>query len=140
RLLNEFLSFARPPQLATEAHDVVAIVRQVIELERPKADAGGVALAVRGDDQALPAPVDAGKLHQIIQNLVRNAIEATPAGGAVTGALESTDAAVAVHVTDNGAGIPSAIQARIFEPFFSTKPEGTGLGMAIVHSLVAAHG
>lgn len=139
-LLNDFLSFARPPELHIHEHDVVAIGRQVIELERPLAVRRGVELEFHEQPPIL-AQVDSGKIHQIIQNLVRNALEATDHGGhvrvAITSSLENT---VNISVTDDGGGIPPDVLPRIYEPFFSTKETGTGMGMAIVHSLVTMHG
>ncbi|MBL8626723.1 MAG: hypothetical protein JNK64_35870 [Myxococcales bacterium] len=140
RLLNELLSFARPSSLTTVEHDVVAVVRQVMEVERPLAVARDIELALHGDGGALPAEIDAGKVHQIVQNLVRNAIEAAPAGGHVKVALATTLTDLMIGVSDDGPGIAPEIVARIYEPFFSTKESGTGMGMAIVHSLVTQHG
>ena len=86
------------------------------------------------------ARVDPAKVHQIVANLVRNAVEAVTANGRVQVTVESALDGVIVRVEDDGPGIPGAVQARIYEPFFSTKESGTGLGMSIVHSLVALHG
>jgi signal transduction histidine kinase len=85
------------------------------------------------------AEVDGGKVHQIVQNLVRNAIEAAPGNSAVQIDVDQSDERVAIAIEDHGPGIPEEIKRRMFEPFFSTKEAGTGLGMAIVHSLVAQH-
>ena len=139
-LLNDFLTFARPPELHTSDQDVVDIVRHVLELEKPLADRRRVTLAM-GEHSPIVAKVDSGKLHQIVQNLVRNGLEATPEGGHVQVAV-SNGAPNAFHivVTDDGPGIPEDVLPRIYEPFFSTKESGTGMGMAIVHSLVAMHG
>ena len=71
---------------------------------------------------------------------MRNSIDAVSAGGHVTVALHGDAAHVHVQVQDDGPGIPDAIRSRIYEPFFTTKDSGTGLGMAIVHSMVALHG
>lgn len=139
-LLNDFLSFARPPELHIYEHDVMAIARQVIELEKPLAEQRGVEL-VFADRPPIIAQVDTGKIHQVIQNLVRNGIEATPRGGHVTVTVgNGVDDMVHIRVTDDGGGIPSDVLPRIFEPFYSTKESGTGMGMAIVHSLVSMHG
>ena len=85
--------------------------------------------------------VDPGRVHQVILNLVKNAIEAVPDRGhvelRVAGAVGGGSV---VTVVDDGPGIPPDVLARIYEPFFSTKESGTGLGMAIVHSLVELHG
>jgi signal transduction histidine kinase len=137
-MLNEFLTFARPPELRPQAHDVVAIARHVIELERALAERSGTELAYEGAGPAV-APVDPGKLHQVIQNLVRNALEAAPNGHVkVSVALERT--MLHVRISDDGPGIPDEIRSRIYEPFFSTKEGGTGMGMSIVHNFVAMHG
>ena len=83
--------------------------------------------------------VDAAKLHQVVLNLVRNAIEAVSAGGHVTLELTADATRIQLRVQDDGTGIPDEVKARIYEPFFSTKESGTGLGMSIVHSLVSLH-
>ena len=139
-LLNDFLTFARPPELHLSEQDVVEIVRHVIELERPLAERRHVTLAMQ-DHQPVIANVDAGKLHQILQNLVRNGLEAALEGGHVDVEVENgAPDAFHILVHDDGPGIPDEVLPRIFEPFFSTKESGTGMGMAIVHSLVAMHG
>ncbi len=139
-LLGDFLAFARPPELNPERHDVAAIVRQVVELERLGAERKGATLTVAGSPHELHADVDAPKLHQILLNLVRNAIEAVPSGGHVAVELSALPTSFKLRVADDGPGIPELVRQRIFEPFFSTKEGGTGLGMSIVHSLVTLHG
>jgi signal transduction histidine kinase len=138
-LLDDFLAFARPPELHLHDQDVVEICRHVIELERPLADKRGVNLELQVPAQ-LVASIDAGRLHQVIQNLVRNGLEAAPRGGHVSLALHNGENSVHVRVRDDGPGIPDDVRSRIYEPFFSTKESGTGMGMAIVHSLVTLHG
>lgn len=139
-LLNEFLVFARPPELLPQEHDVVAAVRQVIDVERQAAEPRGVALALDAVPAQILAEVDIAKVHQLVQNLVRNACEAVSAGGHVTAGVRADDARCVIRVSDDGPGIPDHIVPRIYEPFFSTKEGGTGLGMSIVHSLVSLHG
>jgi len=93
------------------------------------------------DHAPILAKVDSGKLHQIVQNLVRNGLEATAEGGHVEVVVTNgVPNAFHIVVKDDGPGIPEDVLPRIYEPFFSTKESGTGLGMAIVHSLVAMHG
>ena len=143
QLLNEFLAFARPPQLGAADHDLVGIARQVLEAERPLAEAAGVDLRLEPASPTVVAELDPGKLHQILQNLVRNGIEAVVGRAAPVVAVALAtgpggDAVVAVR--DNGVGIADEVVPHIYEPFYSTKEGGTGMGMAIVHSLVTAHG
>jgi signal transduction histidine kinase len=139
-LLNEFLSFARPPDVRTEDHDVLAIARTVIERERVFAERTGTELKLDSTEAAVIAPVDSGKLHQVVQNLVRNAIEAASANGHVTVGVSIDRNALHIRVADDGPGIPDHVRPRIYEPFFSTKEGGTGMGMSIVHNFVAMHG
>jgi signal transduction histidine kinase len=137
-LLNDFLAFARPPDLYVQERDVAAIVRQAAELERRAAEHHGAELAI--DAAPLIAAIDGPKLQQVVSNLVRNAIEAIPPGGHVSVALVPGAEHFVIRVGDDGPGIPEEIRPRIYEPFFTTKESGTGLGMSIVHSLVAMHG
>jgi signal transduction histidine kinase len=138
RMLNEFLAFARPSRLVLADHDVVAILRDVVTAQQPFAAAHNAAIQIAGVD-SLRARVDADKLRQIALNLVRNALEAVPAGGRVVVTILGDDRHVHLAVEDDGPGIPEAIQHRIYEPFFTTKEGGTGLGLSIVHGMVAAH-
>ena len=139
-LLNDFLSFARPPELHLQDHDIAEIVRHVVEVERPSAEKHGATLVLVSAPEALLARCDSGKLQQIVMNLVRNAIEAVSPGGHITVELTGTHDHFTIRVQDDGPGIPPEVQKRIYEPFFSTKEGGTGLGMSIVHSLISLHG
>jgi signal transduction histidine kinase len=139
-LLNDFLTFARPPEIHPVEADIVAMCRQVIELERPLAQRCGIELSFT-EHAPILAHFDSGKLHQVVQNLVRNGLEAAAKGGHVRVAVTNGDEnAVHIRIADDGPGIPPEVLPRIYEPFFSTKETGTGMGMAIVHSLVTLHG
>jgi signal transduction histidine kinase len=139
RLLNEFLAFARPADLDLGKHDVVEIAQTVIAVERGLADKRGATIRLICDPPVI-ATIDPHKLRQILQNLIRNALEAVSRGGLVTIELRGDEDRFYLAVGDNGPGIPPAILNRIYEPFFSTKDGGTGLGMSIVHSMVTLHG
>jgi two-component system sensor histidine kinase HydH len=141
QLLNEFLDFARPAQLVAGEHDLVAIARHVIELERARADARQVTIDFQVTADRVIAWADAARIHQVLINLVENALEAVPLGGHIELRVAGAVGGGAIlTVVDDGPGIPPETLARIYEPFFSTKEGGTGLGMAIVHSLVELHG
>lgn len=111
----------------------------VVARARPAAEAAGVRLVVTGDP---PCPLDnrsAGLLGLSLSNLVENAVQATPAGGTVTLRLGGADPIVC-EVADEGAGVPEAVRARLFEPQASTKSGGSGLGLAITRQLAQALG
>ncbi len=138
-LVNDFLAFAQPAELDLAEWDLAALVEEACAAMQPAAVARDATLAFERPSAPLRARVDRPKLFQVLENLLRNAIEAVPPGGAVRVDLGATADTVTIAVADTGAGIPEALRSRIFEPFFSTKDHGTGLGMAIVHSLVAMH-
>jgi signal transduction histidine kinase len=139
-LLDDFLTFARPSALQGQEADVATIVRNVIELEHIAAAAAHKELQVVVVPTSLVARCDALKLEQIVLHLVRNAIEAVEPGGHVTVELLVDEGAFVIRIQDDGPGIPDDVRRRIYEPFFSMKSGGTGLGMSIVHSLVVLHG
>ncbi len=138
-LLDEFLAFAQPPALDPQSEDLVSLVRDVVEGDRALAVQRGARLTFVADPEPIIAEIDAAKIRQIVESLVCNALEAVPAGGDVSVALVPEAGRVHIRVTDNGPGIPSDVLPRIYEPFFSTKEGGTGMGLSIVHSLVALH-
>ncbi|MDB4970214.1 MAG: hybrid sensor histidine kinase/response regulator [Myxococcales bacterium] len=137
--LDEFLQFARPRESSSAPVDVAQLIGQVIELLRPQAVAAQ--LTLEADLGALPSlPADAARLRQSLVNLVLNAIEATPAGGAVRLVAAVEGDHLSVCVDDSGPGVPAAARDRIFDAFFTTKDSGNGLGLSLVHSIVQQHG
>ncbi|MCG8416384.1 MAG: ATP-binding protein [Proteobacteria bacterium] len=140
QLVREFLDFARPSVLDVEECDVVELVRNAVELQRPAASASGVHIELATPDRPVIVAVDRGKMQQVILNLLRNAIEALDATGRITVEVAADGTGALVRVRDNGPGIADDVLTRLFEPFFSTKEQGTGLGMAICHSLITQHG
>ena len=138
-LLDEFLAFARPPALDARPADVAAVVRDVVADHQVLATRSGVALTLETTTSPIVAEVDATKIRQIVASLVCNAIDAASRGGTGTVAVHHGEGRVHIHVTDDGPGIPTEVLPRIYEPFFSTKDGGTGMGMSIAHSLVALH-
>jgi two-component system sensor histidine kinase HydH len=141
-LVEDFLRFARPADLYVRKFDANSMVRHIIELQRPEAARHGIELRAELPEETLYIDGDRDKLQQVVLNVVRNAIEALEErGGNIVVSLAWADAGMLLlRVKDDGPGIPKDILSRIFEPFFSTKPMGTGLGMAICHSLVHQHG
>ena len=141
-LVDDFLRFARPADLYLRKFDANALIRHVIELQRPEAARAGIELRAELPDEILHVNGDREKLQQVVLNVVRNGIEALEeTGGNIQVSLGWAEGGMLLlRVRDDGPGIPDDILSRIFEPFFSTKPMGTGLGMAICHSLIQQHG
>ena len=83
---------------------------------------------------------DPDQLRQVLDNLLRNAIDATPPGGRVTLSAEWTPRHLVFEVRDTGSGIAADVLPKIFDLYFTTKPQGTGIGLAVSQQIVAAHG
>lgn len=137
RLVEEFLDYARPRPLDLEPVDAARLAEEVRELCLPLAEAGGVALTAAG---AGTLEADRHLLRRAALNLVRNAVEASPPGGEVSLRLEVSRGQAQLTVLDRGPGLPAEARARLFEPFSTTKPGGTGLGLALARKAALAHG
>jgi signal transduction histidine kinase len=138
-IVQRFLEYARPPKLAPRATDLAAEVREIVEATRPMALSRGVTLDADVAGAAI-AVIDPAQLRQAIDNLLRNAIEATQAGGQVAIVARSTGKGHSIEVRDTGAGIAPDDLPRIFDLYFTTKAHGTGVGLAVTHQIVGAHG
>jgi signal transduction histidine kinase len=137
-ILEDFLAFARPREIEPAPVDVTAVLGRVVDLLSAQADRVEVKIERRWRE--VPAVSgDSGRLQQAFVNLLLNAIQATPPGGVVTLAMEPAGDTVRIAVEDSGPGIPEALRTRIFEPFFTTKQAGSGIGLALVHSIVDQH-
>jgi signal transduction histidine kinase len=139
RIVQELLDLARPHRLEVGSVDLAVLAREAIER---LTDAG--ALHDRSVRVVAEHPVlvsaDAGKLRQVIANVVVNAAEATAATGTITIDAKAEGNRATLTVADDGPGIAPEIRDQMFEPFVTTKPHGTGLGLAIAHAIVDAHG
>jgi signal transduction histidine kinase len=141
QLSEEYLRVARLPSPRMEAEDVAAAVNAVVDFARPEAERAYCTLSVDVKSPPLPAALfDEAQLRQALLNLLRNAREAMPDGGAIDVVVRAEGMSVLIEVMDRGTGIPDDVRAKIFDPFFSTKGEGTGLGLAITRQIVEAHG
>jgi len=138
-IVQQFLEFARPPALVRRLVTLEPMARAAADALRPLAKARGVALEfdASGSHDAF---VDPDQLRQVLDNLVRNAIEATPAGGRVSVSMRSGAREQVVVVRDTGSGIPAEHLPKVFDLYFTTKPQGTGVGLAVSHQIVTAHG
>lgn len=140
-LVSEFLDFARPSALTKKRVVVQALVSRVLELTAAQAEASGITVRADTPPQDLTLMADAGKLQQVLLNIVQNAVEAlAPAGtGLIVVRARRQPRNVVLEVEDDGPGLPSP-DAPVFDAFFSTKPSGTGLGLAITHRIITDHG
>jgi signal transduction histidine kinase len=137
-LITRFLQFARPLEIRPERADLAQMLDRAIALvER---EAPGIAIYKNYAPEIPPFPFDSELLERVFYNLVLNAVQASPAGGAVTVKARAGAGLAEVAVIDRGAGIEPKHLETIFNPFFTTKPQGVGLGLAIVSKIVDEHG
>jgi len=141
RILSDFLVFARPRESKPLEADIRVVVDHVAALIREDPGrAERVQLSV-GIDPAVPAfRFDADQLTQVLWNIALNGVEAMEGPGRLDITVARRGAAVAIAVTDTGGGIPVEERRRVFEPFYSRKRSGTGLGLTIARRIVATHG
>jgi two-component system NtrC family sensor kinase len=137
-IVRSLLDFARQKPLVLQPVDLNAVVEEALTLVAHRLSLENVAL----ERELAPLPPvrgDFGHLRQALVNVVMNACDATPAGGRVRVATRRAGAMAELEVSDTGAGIAPENLKKLFEPFFSTKEKGTGLGLAVVYGIVQRH-
>lgn len=130
--VTQLLSFARRESPAGQPLSVDEVVRSAADLFRANAREQGIALDCEIQVEALLAGKSVSALRDALSNLLLNALQATPPGGKVELLAAAADGELLISVQDSGAGVPSDLRERIWEPFFTTRQRGTGLGLAIV--------
>jgi signal transduction histidine kinase len=138
--VSEFLRFARPPRPNLQPIAVRPLLADLAGFIGPECARKGVSLslAVAGEPETVAA--DAFQLKHAVLNLVLNALQATPEGGAIVIAVGRGGSGIEIAVRDTGEGMPGDVLPRVFDPFFSTREGGTGLGLPIARRIVEAHG
>jgi signal transduction histidine kinase len=133
---------SRPASEKKGPTEVNALVEQVLELSRKRCDENQVEVVWKPAAHTPPLLLMADQIKQVFLNLLLNAIEAMPGGGQlrVSTACTSHPAGVRIEFTDNGVGIAPDVLPQVFEPFYSTKLEGIGLGLSISYTIVERHG
>jgi signal transduction histidine kinase len=147
KIIKQFLDFARPRPPSLELMDVRRVLDETLALVMYEMEAQGVSLEKEYASELPPVPMDREQMKQVFLNLLLNAIQAMEQGGQlkVSAALKNllpgarSDSFMEIFFQDTGKGIPEDMQARIFEPFFSTKEEGIGLGLPIAQRIVEEH-
>ena len=137
RLVEGGLTEVRPLAPARRAVPLGPLLEEVAALLRPLAAGRGVEVTVAASGEAR---ADRDQLRRALVNLVRNALEASPDNGVVALAASRAGAGAVLEVHDRGPGLDEAARQRLFQPFATTKPHGTGLGLALAQRVAAAHG
>jgi len=136
-IVEGLLDLSRPLPADRERVDLDRMSREIVERLRESDLLDGIEVAVEGSGGAHGHPQ---KLRQVIANLVRNAAEAAGSSGRVVVRVREEPGGTSVEVEDSGTGIGPEARAHLFEPFYTTKPKGTGLGLAVSRAIARAHG
>lgn len=137
--ISSFLDFARPLQIHAVTAELRGVIDDVLRQQADLASRCGVRLSLRLPDAPLQFDFDPDLLKLALSNLVQNAIQASKAGQEVEIRVAPSDDDVKIFVTDHGSGIQPEHLENIFNPFFTTKPNGVGLGLAIVSKIADEH-
>jgi signal transduction histidine kinase len=140
-ILKRLLAFGRPSLDDRTPQDLLPVLERSIRMVQEQSQSREVNLAL---DKSTPGPfvadIDATQIQQVLINLLLNAIEASPAESTVRIAVGATEKAVHVLVEDSGPGVPPDIAPHIFDAFFTTRPDGTGLGLSVSREIAVNHG
>ncbi|MDE2058770.1 MAG: HAMP domain-containing protein [candidate division NC10 bacterium] len=141
RVVQGFLRFVRPQTLQLKPLDLNGLLQKVAQTTNAQETAGRITFAFRLDDGLPPINGDPELLQQAFLNLVLNACQAMPDGGTVTLATDQAiDGVIRAHVIDQGIGIPAEDLDKIFRLYYTTKPDGNGIGLSLVYRIVQMHG
>ncbi len=140
-IIQDFLSLSQSEQMELHPHPIGDLVERIVFLVRDEAQAMGIRIEEQGMDFSLSVLMDTRKMEQALFNIVRNAMESISGEGFIIISVDSPGKnRVSVRVRDTGAGIPREELGRIFDPFYTTKKNGTGIGLCIANEIIAAHG
>ncbi|MBU0663108.1 MAG: PAS domain-containing protein [Proteobacteria bacterium] len=140
RSIGELLDYARPQKLNKDNIRPEEVVHKAVSLIRMDAESMGVRVNIRMDDDLPSLPADQDKLNQVFLNLFLNSIQAMEHGGQLDIQVTAQGRNVLFTVEDTGCGVSKEDLPRIFDPYFTTKPEGTGLGLAMSMKIIEEHG
>ncbi len=116
------------------------LLDQLVELLRPEANRRGIEIVRTGEPAVGPVALDRAQVEQALLNVMKNGLEASPAGGRLTVHLLRRDGQPVIEIEDSGPGIPASVREQLFTPFFSTKSGGQGIGLTVVQEIFGNHG
>jgi two-component system sensor histidine kinase HydH len=143
KMLTDLLQYGRPVELRRELTSFDEVAKATLDVVGDLAKEKEVKIVVEGFPGAKPLHIDKEQMCRVLSNLVINAIQASPPGSKVKLAarnLATDSGSISIEVLDTGCGLTMEAQENVFKPFFSTKPDGTGLGLANVKKIVELHG
>jgi len=139
RVVKTFLDFTRPLELHLTDTDIAGLVREVFLLAEPQAKQNRVKLVLAGDGALPPVRVDRDLMKQALLNLILNGCQAMPSGGELKVTPSRKRDHLELEIADQGVGIPPEARPRVFSLFYTTKPNGSGVGLALTYRILQFH-
>jgi signal transduction histidine kinase len=140
RVVQTLADFSRPMELHLHEHNMRSVVGAVVELTAAEMAENRVQVTMDAPAEPLMVRVDEEMIRQALLNLLLNAMQAMPRGGSIRVTIRREQQFAVVEVADNGEGIPEELLPRIFELYFTTKPKGSGIGLAMTYRILQLHG
>ncbi|MEE8449677.1 MAG: ATP-binding protein [Thermodesulfobacteriota bacterium] len=139
-IVERFLSLARPAKPVLQPLDISVLIREVAALLKVEAEQKGIELKLDTREEPCRLKADVQQLKQATMNILLNAIQATPAGGSVSFSCQRKGQQVRISIADTGPGIAGELKERVFDPYYTTREGGMGLGLYIAQSILQEHG
>lgn len=140
-IIEEFLTFSRSRRLKLRRSSVTELLQKVVDVIKEEAESRQITINTRWGKSPAMVRMDADKLQQALLNIIKNAMESTSCAGKITVSVESREKdQIIVNITDTGSGIAPEEIDRIFDPGYTTKEKGLGLGLPLAYEIIRAHG
>lgn len=139
-LSREYLQITKSPPLELGKNSIQQVIQDVCDLVQPYLAHSRIDVRTELDREPVEIFIDSNKMKQVFLNIINNAAEAMAQGGMLSISMRKKPASLVVAFSDNGGGILPENRDKIYQPFFSTKKDGTGLGLTVAHNIVQAHG
>lgn len=139
-LTNEYLQFSRLPKISSKNYDIGKIFMELSFLLETQLQTRNISLLLDLPKAPLFVKLDKDQIHRAILNLLKNSMESLNINGNIQVTVKATSETVQINVIDDGPGISNELKSKIFEPFYTTKEIGTGLGLALSKQIIEEHG
>lgn len=139
-IVGRLLAFGQPAMINRRMQEIAPLVLQAIKMVHDPVQKKDIRVETTGLEAGLTADVDGPQMIQVIINLMLNAVEASPRAGVVRLVAENSGPNICIRISDDGSRIPDDVRPHIFDAYYTTKPEGTGLGLAVSREIVVNHG
>jgi len=140
-IIEEFLTFSKSRRLEMQNYSVTDLLQKVVALIQEEAAAKGITIQTRWNDSSMIIPMDIDKLQQALLNFIKNAVESITGGGFITISVKlEGNHRLSIKISDTGCGMTASEVEQIFNPEYTTKEKGLGLGLSLAHEIIRGHG